>query len=87
MLDQGQGKTEVTYTSAAVNAGEVSQVSINKNVVSFQFSNVLYDEDGSFDLPVTGGMGTALFTIAGILLMGGAVLLVIVAVRKRNIQA
>ena len=87
VLDQGQGKTEVTYTSAAVNAGEVSQVSINKNVVSFQFSNVLYDEDGSFDLPVTGGMGTALFTIAGILLMGGAVLLVIVAVRKRNIQA
>ena len=35
-------------------------------------------------LPGTGGMGTMIFTIAGILLMGGAVALIVVAARKKR---
>lgn len=53
------------------------------NIVSLEIVNTS-SEDAGFDLPVTGGMGTMLFTIAGILLMGGAVALVVVAVRKRR---
>src|SRR5699024_3595415 len=53
------------------------------NIVSLEIVNTSY-EDAGFDLPVTGGMGTMLFTIAGSLLMGGAVALVVVAVRKRR---
>lgn len=53
------------------------------NIVSLEIVNTS-SENAGFDLPVTGGMGTMLFTIAGILLMGGAVALVVVAVRKRR---
>lgn len=76
----GQGNTIVTANGSAELKGNVS---INGNIVSFNVQNTS-SEDAGFDLPVTGGMGTMLFTIAGILLMGGAVALVVVAVRKRR---
>lgn len=53
------------------------------NVVDFDLYNVLYT-DQAFNLPVTGGMGTAIFTIVGILLMGGAVVLVVAAVSRKK---
>lgn len=76
----GQGEAIVTANGSAELKGAVS---IDKNIVSFNVQNTS-SEDAGFDLPVTGGMGTMLFTIAGILLMGGAVALVVVAVRKRR---
>lgn len=39
-----------------------------------------------FELPITGGMGTALFTIGGIVLIGAAVILMI-ATKKRKVNA
>lgn len=39
------------------------------------------------ELPVTGGMGTILFTAGGILLIGGALVLLLIARRKRNMAA
>ena len=44
------------------------------------------ENDSGFRLPVTGGMGTFLFTTAGIILMGAAVLLLIVILRKKNTE-
>lgn len=52
------------------------------------------DSDGTFEttvvntkpgiLPVTGGIGTALFTICGLLLMSGAVILVVTVSRRKS---
>lgn len=51
--------------------------------LSFQVENKNPDEAG-FQLPTTGGMGTMIFTIAGILLMGGAAVLVVMAARRKR---
>lgn len=56
-------------------------VTITGNVISFQVENTSA-EDAGFDLPKTGGIGTMLFTVGGILLMGGAVFLVVLISRK-----
>lgn len=66
-------------TAAVVAASKTA----TPDLAEFDVYNVSSDDAG-FALPVTGGMGTMLFTIAGILLMGGAVALVVVAVRKRR---
>lgn len=58
---------------------------VDDNTVSFKVENTSA-EDAGFQLPTTGGMGTLLFTVAGILLMGGAVILVI-SVKKKSHQA
>lgn len=50
---------------------------------TFEIYNIPSDDAG-FQLPTTGGMGTMIFTIAGILLMGGAVALIVVAARKKR---
>lgn len=61
------------------------KATVNENTVVLSVENTSANDAG-FTLPITGGMGTMLFTIAGILLMGGAVVLVI-AVRRKNHQA
>lgn len=53
----------------------------NKNVIKF---NVL-NNDTDFTLPVTGGMGTMIFTVIGIVLMAGAVTMLIVISRKKRL--
>ena len=40
-----------------------------------------------FELPVTGGMGTIMFTAGGVVLMAAAIALVVVASKKRRSQA
>lgn len=42
------------------------------------------NNDSDFNLPVTGGMGTILFTIGGVVLMGAAVILVVVSFKRRR---
>ena len=56
---------------------------VNGKIVSFDVENTS-SADAGFQLPTTGGMGTMIFTIAGILLMGGAVALIVVAARKKR---
>lgn len=63
--------------------GTVSIDANNTNVITFDVENTSSDDAG-FQLPTTGGMGTMIFTIAGILLMGGAVALIVVAARKKR---
>ncbi|HIV41984.1 MAG TPA: SpaH/EbpB family LPXTG-anchored major pilin [Candidatus Mediterraneibacter guildfordensis] len=58
-------------------------VSVSGNTLSLDVDNTNYEDEG-FQLPTTGGMGTMIFTIAGILLMGGAVALIVVEARKKR---
>ena len=72
----------VTASGGAALNGEVT-ISDNSTTISFKVQNTSSDEAG-FTLPTTGGMGTMIFTIAGILIMGGAVALIVVAARKKR---
>lgn len=56
---------------------------IDGTKISFKVKNTSSDDAG-FQLPKTGGMGTMIFTVAGILLMGGAVALVVMAARRKR---
>lgn len=50
-------------------------------LVTLQVAN-----DNGFQLPTTGGIGTILFTAVGVVLMGAAVVLVIVAFKKKRAE-
>ena len=43
------------------------------------------ENKSGFNLPATGGMGTYLFTIGGLVIMAGAVLLLITSKKKKSI--
>lgn len=73
-LDQGTTKVEGTGI-------EVDKTSIDG--VSFSF-NVINKTAEDLELPVTGGTGIMMFTISGIILMGGAVLLYVNNRRKNQ---
>ena len=60
-----------------------NQAAIKDNTLSFTVKNTPLDDSG-LTLPVTGGMGTMIFTIAGILLMAGAVTMIVVIFRKKK---
>lgn len=53
----------------------------NDNILEFGITNKTSDEAG-FELPNTGGMGTLMFTVGGILLMAGAVIYLVVSKKK-----
>ena len=76
----GEEATASTATGSTIKEGSVS---VTANILSLGVENTIYTDDG-FDLPATGGMGTMVFTVAGILLMGGAAILVVVALKKRR---
>ena len=44
------------------------------------------ENDNGFQLPVTGGMGTILFTAVGVVLMGAAAILLIVVLKRKKAQ-
>lgn len=75
--DSAIAKVEKTGTM------EFNDVIIQKNVISLDVENVS-DEDAAFDLPYTGGMGTLIFTVVGILLMGGAAIMVLMISRRKK---
>ena len=60
-----------------------NSVLVSGKTVSLGVDNTNYEDD-DFNLPATGGMGTMIFTVAGILLMGGAVILVVAAMKKKK---
>ena len=73
------GGAEIYVGEDATNAG----VEIDGTTISFNVVNKTAKE-GLFNLPVTGGAGTVIFTMAGILLMGGAVALLVVVLRRKR---
>lgn len=56
-------------------------VEAEKNVLSFKIWNT---NDSGFELPTTGGMGTVLFTVVGLALMGGAIVLIVLTSKKKK---
>lgn len=84
-LSVNGGSGNVSSTGSAALHPDVNNkaYSISETTISFDVENTSADEAG-FQLPTTGGMGTMIFTIAGILLMGGAVALIVVAARKKR---
>lgn len=87
VIEDRQEVFGVLDNSSATSTGETivikGGVDIEGNLIKFNIQNISSD-DADFDLPATGGMGTMIFTVAGILLMGGAVALVVVAMKKRK---
>lgn len=67
------------YSSATVNSSRVSG-----NIVSLSISNK--SSDDAFDLPQTGGIGTTIFTVGGIVLMAGAVAYIIISKKKKSAE-
>ena len=72
-----------TLDENTVTAGGTSElydnVEIEKNTIKFNVKNT---KSSDFELPNTGGMGTLIFTIGGILLMAGAVIYLVVSKKK-----
>ena len=64
----------VTVNEAAANADR-------NYVVTIQIVN---EVEGGFTLPETGGMGTLIFTVTGLILIGGALSLALIARRRRG---
>ena len=54
---------------------------VQKNDITLEFTVI---NGKGFDLPVTGGSGTLLFTVLGLALMGGAAAVVIAMRRKER---
>ncbi len=52
---------------------------------TWQLNFVLTNGKSNFNLPITGGIGTAVFTIGGIMIMAGAVMLYICDPQKQKI--
>lgn len=60
-----------------MNEGEENNVG-EDGVISLDITN-----NKGFNLPATGGMGTYLFTIGGLVIMAGAALLLIASKKRR----
>lgn len=86
---QAAGEDGVIDAENVTTSGTISvpngddDIQINGNVISFKIENTSA-EDAGFNLPKTGGMGTMLFTIGGIVLMGGAVAIIVGMTRKKR---
>lgn len=73
-------------SSVTINKSDVASVMnvvIEKNTILFDLFNTS-SKDGAFLLPTTGGAGTLLFSVIGVVLMGAAVAMVIVLGKKRR---
>lgn len=81
--EDGVIDAENVTTSGTISVPEDDIQIINDNVIAFKIENTNADDAG-FNLPKTGGMGTMLFTIGGIVLMGGAVAVIIGMTRKKK---
>ena len=76
---------EITITDAENAAGEDAPDGIvdDEGAATGYVEATVVNTQG-FVLPTTGGMGTALFTIAGVVLMGASVLMLALFVRRRS---
>ena len=89
--------TTIVLTDTAENLGELDAVNVSGPnvkedgaVIDTTYKNqldlIIMNYKNDFNLPTTGGMGTMIFTVAGILLMGGAVILMVFVLRKKKEQ-
>lgn len=89
--------TTIVLTDTAENLGELDAVNASGPnvkedgaVIDTTYKNqldlIIMNYKNDFNLPTTGGMGTMIFTVAGILLMGGAVILMVFVLRKKKEQ-
>ena len=89
--------TTIVLTDTAENFGELDAVNVSGPnvkedgaVIDTTYKNqldlIIMNYKNDFNLPTTGGMGTMIFTVAGILLMGGAVILMVFVLRKKKEQ-
>lgn len=88
LTDAGEdGSLDATSSATADGTsaiyGTVSVDDNDTNKITFDVQNTS-SEDAGFNLPQTGGMGTMIFTIAGIILMAGAITMVVVISRKKR---
>lgn len=89
--DDKNGMLDATTTTIAgvqINGKDTAAVVVaskgaTPDSAEFNVYNVSSDDAG-FQLPTTGGMGTMIFTIAGILIMAGAITMVVVISRKKR---
>ena len=77
------GKLDAASSATGTTVRETSVSGQGTKTLALGVDNTNY-EDAGFQLPKTGGMGTMLFTIAGIILMGGAVALIVAASRRKR---
>lgn len=77
---KSDGTLDNTTTGATGTTIKPDSVEINGKNLSMTLINTTTD----FELPVTGGMGTIMFTAVGVVLMAGGVLLVILNLKKRK---
>lgn len=75
------GKLDSTSDASGTIVNQTITDTPNDNVLEFGVTNKTKDEAG-FELPNTGGMGTLIFTVGGILLMAGAVIFLVVSKKK-----
>lgn len=75
--DGADGTLDNSSATGAIIDGEPTVDGSDLNVT-------IRNTTSDFNLPSTGGMGTMIFTVAGILLMGGAAVLVVVALKRRK---
>lgn len=75
------GKLDSTSDASGTIVNQSITDTTDDNVLEFGVTNKTKDEAG-FDLPNTGGMGTLIFTVGGILLMAGAVIFLVVSKKK-----
>lgn len=74
----------ITDTDGNTLDGKVSGAAADAEGEAAAFVTLLVENDDGFQLPVTGGMGTILFTAVGVVLMGAAVILLVVIIRKKR---
>ena len=85
-IDKEMGKNVEASGGAEIYVAEGTTdkgFEIDHTTISFKVVNKTAAQ-GLFELPVTGGAGTVIFTMAGILLMGGAVALLVVVLRRKR---
>ena len=79
---------KVTITDADGDAldGKVSGAAVDAEGEAVALVTLFVENDDGFRLPVTGGMGTILFTAIGVVLMGTALILMVISIRKKKGQ-
>ena len=75
----------ITDTDAGMLDGKVDNAK-GENGEDVALVTLMVENDDGFRLPVTGGIGTILFTAVGVVLMGAAVVLLIVVFKKKKAE-
>ena len=83
-LSEGE-KPDGTLDSIEADGTKVIKGSVGVDGTDDNQGNVgISNSTSDFDLPQTGGIGTVIFTVAGILIMSGAVILLVTASKKKS---